>query len=303
MRWGLGIVGLSALGAGCVSYWDLRKGEELPYGCVGELLWYPDADGDKWGDPGTTGKPSCGPVEQENRTASNARDCDDSDGGVTGRVGAICPAQMAFLEGGTPCVEGLQVGDSEIIASCGASPQVDAETAASDCVQWSGWDTEQPADAVQPMNRGLAALETEAEYNSVTTWLAEGGEPRIVWVDLRWSGPVDGGAWTWPDGTAPTWVPACAGGETSPADFFPDLVPGLPESDATLEESVRWVRQALIFDGTAWCRGVPDAVFSEAQQRSYAGAQVLCERPRPVLSDFAVRPDGETEATTPGVGQ
>ena len=58
------LVSLTTL-AGCGSYWDIRKGEELPIGCAGLLNWYHDADGDQWGDPGSAPKADCGP-DQEN---------------------------------------------------------------------------------------------------------------------------------------------------------------------------------------------------------------------------------------------
>jgi hypothetical protein len=296
------VLGLGTV-AGCVSYWDLRRGEELPYGCTGELLWFPDADADEWGDPGTSGEPSCGPITDQGRTASNALDCDDSDPGITGRVGSICPDQMAFLQGGTPCVEGIQVGNSELVATCGGSPPVFPDPAAADCGHWSSWDTSLGSDAPQPINLGLAALETEPESNAVTTWLAEAGEPRAVWVDLRWVGSIESGTWQWPDGTAPTWIPACGAQEPVPADFFPHLVAGTPEGDATLQDSLRYVRLALIFDGTSWCRGVPPEAYDEATDTTFAAAHALCERPRPVLADYAVEPDADSEQTTPGVGQ
>lgn len=283
--------------AGCGSHWDLRDGEELAIGCAGLLQWYVDSDGDQWGDPGGDGVEACGPDPATLRTASNQLDCAPNDAGITGQVGSICPSDIGAIDGGSPCVIGRQQGNSELVATCGNSPLLTPIVARQDCEAWSGWDTTSPPGS-PTFNRGLASLETEPEYVAVTTWLAEqaGSTPTSVWLDLRWSGTLDGGSWQWADGTSPTYIPSC-GPEAAPADFYPDLVPGLTESDATLTEHLDEVRAALVWDGTAWCRGVPDAMSDAFGPRA---ALALCERPRPVLGDYADAPDG---GTTPGTGQ
>jgi hypothetical protein len=284
--------------AGCGSYWDIRKGEELSIGCAGLLNWYPDADGDQWGDPGSAPTPRCGPDQEKQLTASNALDCDDADVGITGRVGALCPGEMftgADPEG-SRCVAGTRSGESEFVTTCEGSPLVGFTMARQDCEAWAGWITPEAAEQGAVGQHGLASLQTEFEFAAVTEWLetVANGEPIAVWVDLQWTGTIDSssGAWQWPDngGTLPNWVPPCGDTDVGPVDFWPDLVVGLPESDTTLEESLDEVRQALIYDGTEWCRGVPDALGTPFGPRE---AFALCERPAPILTNFEDVPDEE----------
>jgi hypothetical protein len=282
--------------AGCGSYWDLRKGEELAIGCAGLLNFYPDADGDRWGDPGSTPTPACAPDEANGLTASNDLDCDDADPSITGLAGAICPQDM--LGGEATCLVGLREGNSEFVGTCGESPQVAFGQASQDCQAWAGWETPEAIEQGRTGHRGLASLETEFEYNEIEDWLTAelGGAPTAVWVDLRWEGTVTTGQWVWPDGSAPTFVPPCGGIEAAPGDFWPELVPGLPESDEALSQHLDEVRQALVFDGTGWCRGVPTAAGLEPRQ-----AHVLCERPSPDLADYQMAP--EDDSGPPGAGE
>ncbi|MEQ1504444.1 MAG: hypothetical protein ABMB14_19540 [Myxococcota bacterium] len=298
VAWVAGWGGAGSTLAGCGSYWDLRKGESIELGCAGQLDYYPDADGDLWGDPGSIPTQSCTPDPENLLTASNALDCDDSDPGITGRAGTICPSEMAGLFGGSPCVDGKQEGNSEFVATCGESPIVGYREARTDCENWAGWDTSQPVGVAVP-NRGLAALETEPEYNALSAWLVEqsAGAPIAVWIDLRWEGSVTAGAWVWPDGTSPTYIPPCGGVEATPGMFYPDLVPGIEEADATLSEELDALRSALVFDGASWCRGIPTAGGPAFSTR---GAHALCERPRPDLAEYAEVP---ADGATPGVGQ
>lgn len=287
-----GILGAS----GCGSYWDLRSGQQLPIGCAGLLNYYYDADGDGWGEPDSPPTALCGPKAEDRLTASNDLDCDDSDPGVTGRAGAICPDGMAFPLGGSTCVLGRLQGQSEYVSTCDASPLVPFGMAAQDCRAWAGWETEGSTAG----HRGLASLETENEYVAVVEeWQAgeSGGEPVVLWVDLAWEGTLASGEWVWPGGELPTWIPPCGGVEPHPADFWPELVLGIPESDATLTEHLDEVRLALVYDGSSWCRGVPDAAGDAFGPRE---AHVMCERPRPNLSDYQSVPTDDGEGPGPG---
>lgn len=281
--------------AGCGSYWDIRKGEELPIGCAGRLNWYTDQDGDSWGDPGSSPTPMCGPDQEQKLTASNALDCDDGDAGITGMAGAICPDAIGEGEsaGGSPCVQGVQSGNSEFVSTCGESPVIHSAMAEQDCLRWAGELTPESESVGATGHFGLASLETEFEYNGVVDWLTgvAGGQPMAVWVDLRWDGDLASGAWVWPDegGIAPTWIQPCGGAEPAPIEFWPDLVPGI--ADDTVEESLPDLRLALVHDGSTWCRGIPeDTPFSPRD------AYALCERPRPDLANYADEPD---DGTTP----
>lgn len=290
------LVSLTAL-AGCGSYWDLRAGEELPIGCAGVLNWYHDADGDGWGDPSSAPTPRCGPDPDNELTASNALDCDDDDDGVTGRVGALCPSEMFTGANGTgsACVAGLQGDGVEFVTTCTGSPLVGFTMAQQDCAAWAGWITPEAAEAGATGDHGLASLETDLELAAVVEWLegVANKEPMAVWVDLRWNGTIESGSgsWEWPDdgGTAPNGIPPCGGTEVGPVDFWPDLVLGVPESDAALEESLGEVRQALVYDGSEWCRGTPDAMGGPFGPRE---AFALCERPAPVPTSFEDVPEG-----------
>ncbi|MEQ1564702.1 MAG: hypothetical protein ABMA64_03605 [Myxococcota bacterium] len=285
--------------AGCWSYWDLREGEELEIGCAGYLYnWYPDADGDRWGDPGSVPTPSCAPDEANGLTASNDLDCDDNDATITGKTAAICPSQMAG--GLASCVRGVRQGQSEYVLTCEDTPMIPFAQGEQDCLAWAGWETPESVELDPEGHHGLASLDTDFEYNTLVAWLDEqvGSIPTAVWVDVRWSGDLQTGGWAWPDGTAPTFVPACGGIEASPADFWPDLVPGLPESDAALTEHLDEVRLALVFDGSGWCRGVPSTIGLEPRE-----AHVLCERPSPNLAQFGDDPIVDDGKGTPGPGQ
>lgn len=284
--------------AGCGSYWDLRKGESLDVGCAGLKNFYPDADGDKWGEPDSIPTQACTADEAAGLTASNDLDCDDDDEGITGRAGAICPTQM--VGGLATCVEGLRQGGSEFVGTCGETPLVAFGQAAQDCQAWAGWETPEAVDEGRVGHRGLASLETDFEFNGVTDWIEQqvGSVPTAVWVDLRWSGSVTDGSWAWPDGSAPTLVAPCGGDETLPGDFWPELVPGVGGADDSLEAHLDEVRAALVWNGTAWCRGVPDFV-GNAPREAYA----LCERPSPNLADYEDVPEQTDPGAPPGNGQ
>lgn len=293
--------------AGCGSYWDLRKGEELSIGCAGLLNWYPDADGDHWGDPGSSPTPRCGPDADNQLTASNARDCDDVDPGITGRVGSLCPSQMfSYLnEAGSSCVAGVQSGDSEFVVTCEGSPLAGSTLARQECEAWAGWVTPEAAEQGTAGQHGLASLQTDFEYADVVAWLetVAAGQPMAVWVDLQWTGAIDtaSGSWEWPDngGTAPNWIPPCDGVEIGPVDFWPGLQLGVPESDVTLEESLPDLREALVYDGSSWCRGTPDVAGEPFGPRT---ALALCERPAPVLTDYEDVPAEEEGGDGPAEG-
>lgn len=274
------ITATASLLSGCGSYWDLREGEQLAVGCAERLNYYIDEDGDGWGRPDSAPTPACGPDAEAKLTASNAKDCDELDRLVTGKTGAICPADIA---GGSEQVAGQIVGQSEFVATYGTSPVLHYAQAVSDCTMWAGGPTPETPEGA---HYGLARLETANEYNAVIDWLSTLGDaPMSVWVDLVWSGDLESGQWQWSDGTDPTYVPPCGGVEPSPADLYPNLVLGLPEADATLESHLPTMRLALVRDGEDWCRGVPD-VFDADGAGPYAPreAHLVCERYTPAFS-------------------
>jgi hypothetical protein len=273
---------------GCGSYWDLREGEQLAIGCASPINYFLDADGDSWGQPDSPPTPACGPDPERQLTASNALDCDEGDRLVTGRSGAICPAELG---GASPTHAGFVVGQSEFVGTWADSPVLDYRDARLQCLAWAGGATPETPETA---HYGLASLETANEYNTLVDWLAEQvAGPVSVWVDLAWStdDPASG-VWQWPDGTEPTYVPACNGDEPGPEDVYPDLVLGLDEADETFSERIGQLRLALVYDGTDWCRGLPSAKGDFYSDRT---AHLLCERQTPLLSDYEEEAEASAE--------
>ena len=141
-------------------------------------------------------------------------------------------------------------------------------------------------------HRGLGSLEANFEQVEVLEeWIESLPETRpgfAIFVDLRWEGELEGGRWVWPSGATPDELPPCNGVEPEVADFYPALVPGDPAAQDTLEEHKGEVRLALVFDGSGWCRGTPDALGGE--DYDHQSAHYLCERPRPNLAQYQDRP-------------
>lgn len=271
---------------GCGSYWDLREGQKLAISGK-RLNYYIDEDGDGWGRPDSAPTPLDAPDPSKQLTASNALDCDEQDRLVTGRTGALCPTEIG---GGSPEVSGQVVGQSEFVATWGSSPTLHFSEGGFQCEAWAGGPT---PDVPETAHYGLASLETANEYNSVVDWLAGlTTGPMSFWVDLVWNGDLEAGQWEWPDGTVPTYVPACGGVEPHPADLYPDLVLGLPEADETLAAHLPHMRLALVYDGTEWCRGVPEAKGGPYGPRD---AHVVCERYTPSLRLYEEAADGGSD--------
>jgi hypothetical protein len=274
--------------AGCGSYWDLRQGEQLAIGCASPINYFLDEDGDSWGRPDSPPTPACGPDPDSQLTASNALDCDETDRLITGLSGAICPADLG---GGSPTHSGFVLGQSEFVGTYADSPALDYRDARMQCLAWAGGPTPETPETA---HYGLASLETANEYNTVVDWLAEQvGGPVSVWVDLVWSSTdPEAGAWQWPDGTEPTYVPACNDVEATPLDVYPDLVLGLEGDNRPFSERIGQIRLALVYDGTEWCRGVPNAKGGTYPETM---GHLLCERQTPQLSDYEEQAEGAAE--------
>lgn len=279
---------LALLAAGCGSYWDIREGEVLDIGCADLLNYYLDLDGDGWGQAGTEPTALCEPNLQDGLTASNALDCDDEDADITGQVGLVCPAELDPQ--GTPCYSGLVFGDSEFVVTCGDSSPQRFTAAEQLCDSWA---TDETTGSVEEAgHHGLATLEADFERVEVLeSWLEGLSEVEAgfsIFVDLRWTGELDGGAWAWPSGAAPDGIPPCGGTEPTVADFYPNLIPSDPNAQETLEEHKGEVRSVLVFDGNGWCRGTPS---DGGEAYDHQTSHYLCERPRPDLTLHEERPE------------
>lgn len=276
VAWGL--VGFAVAGtAGCGSYWDLPKGEELPYGCADQILWFPDDDGDKFGRPDENPIESC--EAPAGAYASNQLDCDDTAFEISGRVGTICPEeigagyvldevtdQVTYLEAPSTCFHAAVSQNVEYLGTCG-TVRLRFTEASSSCQHWAGW----PADET----RGLAWPEWQNnEVEPVLSQLSSGVTDFALWVDVRWTpgagDPLTDGTWEVPP--APTYA-FCGGTAPTPADFWPDVNFNDPDARAGAEETLPDLRLALVPDGNGWCLGLPPGSPREAFP--------LCQRPRP----------------------
>ncbi len=295
-------IGSVVVVAGCGSYWDLRKGEELPIGCSTLLNYYIDEDGDGWGAPGDSPTPLCVPDEGQKLTATNDLDCDDFDGTITGKVGAVCPQNMD--PDGTPDFAGLLRGDSEFVVVYDETLPARFTIAEDHCRSWSGALT---GPLASDAHRGLAVLENQAEFNDVVDWL-EGivTAPYAAFVGTLWNGDSSSGDWEWQDGSVDfNFIGFCGGAQPTVTDFYPLLIPSDSAGREALDSHAPEVRLALVYDGVDWCLGLPsDAVLPDAYDEQTG--HYLCERPQPDLDTYADRPESgadEGEQGPPGAGQ
>lgn len=279
--------------AGCGSYWDLPKGEELPYGCAGELNWYVDTDGDNFGDPLSLPEVSCDPVTGR---APNALDCDDQDAAITGRIGTICPVELGageyqtgttgtgdpiyeYLSAPSTCNSGVVIEGVEYVGTCG-DVRMGFTQAATTCLHWAGW----PEDG----SDGLALIDSpsgtlEGFLNGLDGQIGDFG----AWIDVRWepgTDPLYDGSWVLGSGAPADAYPLCQGSLT-PADFWPDVNFNDPVARDNVESVVPDLRLALLKDGDNWCMGVPP---------TGRVAFPLCQRPAPSGLDYEESAEGAT---------
>lgn len=270
------------LWTGCGSSWRLREGEKLAIGCPTRDLWQ-DSDADGWGDPDVTPQPLCEPDAVLGFTAEVGLDCDDDDPEVTGRVGSLCPEDLAAGEpAGTL---GLEWGGVEYVAAWGPELDTsDAVAAAVACAAWAGPAALEPAE-------GLVAFAAAIDVETVTARLSVAvGAGRVFagWIDAGWEGAVDDGVWSWvglgDDGLL--------GGDTLPwcgeipeaVDAWPELNAADPEHRAAMEEELSGLRLSLNLDALGgFCVGLPVEAGDGVTDASYGPWQAhpVCARARP----------------------
>lgn len=271
---------LLVLSMGCGSSWQIRKDVVLEVGCA-EKAFYPDADGDGWGDAASEPVASCNPPEGGGVTASNGRDCDDTKKSITGRVGAMCPEGLVASD--EPIAfEGVVYASSEFVFLYGEeTPALRFTSATTACQDWSGADL---ADGLWVPRGDLATFDSQAELAEVQDAIEgalESGEVYAGFVGIGWEGDLQSGAWSWTDDASDAVIdilPWCAG-EPLPEDFFPNLNPADPEHAPGLEDELENVRVALVLEESgSWCLGMPlDAVPAAVRDELEAGSADLTD--------------------------
>ncbi len=278
MRW----MPLLLVVAGCGSYWDLRSGESLNTDCEGKLNYYVDLDGDGWGEPSSAPEPLCAPDPNNNLTASNNRDCDDNDDGITARI-EQCPASLVPADGD---YLGIVRGDSEYLA-IDVPDGIRYSGAASLCDTWGsrlpGDDGEGEADLAQLVDGG--------ERDDILDALESAGWTDVeLFVGIVWNGD----AWVWADGDPLSGTVGFCGNnaDIEPIDFFANLVDGIVADDGQdAEDAAARLSLRREADGSDWCWGIPGEEDVIDDSRAFAG--VLCERGAPSTADYQSVPDSE----------
>jgi hypothetical protein len=258
----------------CGSSWRLREGERLALGCASRAYWT-DADGDGWGDPDLPPQDLCAPDVDLGLTATVGLDCDDGDPEVTGRIGSLCPADLA--EGVPAGLLGVEWGGQEYAAVWG--PEVatsDAVVVGAACAAWGG----------EP-----AVFAAAADVVTVTSRLAAsvgGGRLFAGWLGVSWEGDLLDGAWTFGASgddalLGADELPWC-GSVPAPTDAWPELNPADADHLAAMEEELPGLRLALSLDAIGQvCLGLPPAAGDGVSDAAYGtwDAHPLCGRPRP----------------------
>lgn len=258
------ITGVCVVFGGCSNYVTEKQ---LPTGCV-EQTFYLDADQDGWGSMEAESKESCTPILEENYTARNPLDCDDSTNLVTGKVGSVCPQNVVA---GDNKYAGQVIGNREYVAIVGSTLS-GSESAVGSCGQvgWGGrWDESvQGGLAVFPNMQGMFRV-----INQIDELLKSDGTEQsqyAAWVGVEYKD----GAWTFSRDSGdfePSDMGFCGG--TVPD---PDAFNGGPAQLALVRK----------FGSGDWCFGRPSDANPDSPETGSLvytnwSANFICERPRP----------------------
>ncbi|MBA2321338.1 MAG: hypothetical protein H0V89_09295 [Deltaproteobacteria bacterium] len=278
---------------GCGSSWTLSEGG------VEDLLkswFYPDGDGDGWGDPDGAPQQLSGPDQAAGFTSTNNRDCDGDDDQVTGKIGFVCPSSLSFDASGTITSAGVSYpGASEYaITRAEGAELVNVTKATLACASWG---TTAEIAEVTPSFGQLATFSSASDLDPLAATVQADGA-FAGWVGVKWStDDPDDGDWVWIDDTPANTVQSefdwCGDDEPSPYDFFPYALLNLDDPDiaADIADDLPNVRLALIWEAAEsdWCLGHPsaavDAQVGWTSGYNYDAAHVVCERswPDPLL--------------------
>ncbi|MCB9674731.1 MAG: hypothetical protein H6737_06415 [Alphaproteobacteria bacterium] len=141
-------------------------------GCT-DRPWWPDLDGDGWGDP--SGAYLLAPRQPDLQHVNNRLDCDDGDAAITAELGVLCPA-------GFGAATGIAGGTAD--ADLGAGPEP---------VEWVVVDADPGFllhEAVDRCTLGwggvLGGPRFAVETSPVPVWVADDA------IDASWNTTVDG---------------------------------------------------------------------------------------------------------------
>jgi len=236
--------------AGCLSStWDLPDVGGPGAGYV-DRAYYPDADGDGWGDDLELTMMSR--ADDTEGMVRNNRDCDDGDATVTGFIGALCPDTLVLDDEPTEVV-GILTSDRDFVAVHPSAP-VEHPVPAEVACRWWG------------LVGHLATFSDMAEFGLVRDRLDEAadGEPYAVWIGLA----SDGEQWGWTD------------------DTDPGVIDAIGWCDAVPPNAAWHDRAALVKRSDGWCLGLPPQ-SGGAQYSNYTG-HFVCERPAPDPDEYKI---------------
>ena len=306
------VVPFLPLVAACGNYWVLD--ESLPSPCE-KRLFFTDTDGDGWGDPYGVVEERCNGDVERQLTATNGRDCDDSVAGITGRVGSVCPNQLA--QGDAVELTGVVYGDREfLVVHGGAAPEFYGNVVQHKCRAWgggvqtAGQDTETTDDDTWEPAGDLATFASRDEWDQVQIAIDRAlDESTAEWpvfagfVGVGWSGDVSRewvGSWDWLDGDEQSSfslesIPYCDE-QPTPGDILPKMTPEDPLHGPTFEQQLPKWRLSLVKPyGSDWCWGLPSAALPPSDSSgsdtgiaadgmpayTLTNAHYICERPQP----------------------
>ncbi len=177
MRIAVLMLGSSLLGStflvSCSSHWKLR--EPLDTGCTDPDEYYFDGDGDGWGLRNSESEFLCVGDDNSGFTATNNKDCDDADQGITGDIQSGCPGGFGSDWAG------VVHGDSEYIVVFGESDLRSSASSSNACGHWGGADGD------------LATFANDAEFTAVADAILQGVYAGFIGVE------VDGASWAFTD--------------------------------------------------------------------------------------------------------
>jgi hypothetical protein len=292
----LGVLASAAALGGCGSSWSIDSGIIK---ALAKQYYYPDADADGWGDPGSTPQLLDAADDAHGLTATNDRDCAVDDDQITGLIGQLCPGDFA---GGSQSVGVSYPGAEEYAATHGSGEVTRVLPAMQAC---TGWGAQIEADGITPAFGHLATFSSSADLGPLQAEIEADGA-FAAWIGILWStdDPTSGN-WVWEDDTAPSSIETefswCNGSAPSPYDLFPFAVlnPDAPEQAAVIAEDLPFKRLALVWraGATDWCLGIPTDALADAAPAgapyTVDDAHVVCERPYPDPAQYLSNPPAE----------
>jgi hypothetical protein len=262
------MVGGLLLTTGCVSNFDLR--ESLTLGTADSIFYF-DEDEDGWGDPNT--EPQLLDQAEGLYTASNERDCDDSDPLVTARLGPACPADL--VGDSTEFVSYRYVSEFVAVHS---STNLVLQTNAQTACGGSGW------------GGALAHFDEDIEFSGMQEAL-----DAVLAAESNYAGFI-GVMW---DSTSEDWVweqgegLSLSGGDFC-GDGAPTLLEAFPQCDTIndpcaeiWDDLIDSLRLALVRESGSWCVGLAeDAYTADGPAYESTRAHFICGRDAPEPSDY-----------------